>query len=526
MHLGFSYVGLIMLLMLFIPNFIWTRNQPKGYEEFEKKENKILLMFERVGQFIVTPCAVIFSDFNPKGWNWWCWVLVLAFLNLVVYDIAWVRYFKSEKTMKDFYKSFLGMPLALATYPVIAFYLLGVFGGNILMIFGAFILGIGHIGIHAQHAREVYGPRKKRHIAFRILKWIVIIPVALVLIFLNTAIAARSFKQIKRAVDYRNGVDENIYVELNGRQQYMWIAGRDTSNPVIISLHGGPGCPTTYCDYDYINYLTDEYTVVIWEETGCGRSYYANTDTMPDNEGLTVEMQEDDLDAIVDYLCDRFGQDQVIIMGHSYGTLLGSEYIADHPEKVSAYIGIGQLTCPFFETTTYSYEHALELATEAGDDTSVLEEAYAAYCENPDSVDRDTLMTLRNAWGPYLVQTVTTDVSTWDAITCPILGVDDINWYMLEISSLTGDSRFQDLEAALDEELLDYDLNAMGDVFTMPALLTSGACDWTCPAGLAEEYADLHDGVEYVPIEGCGHSPQGQVPEEVANVIREFLHGI
>lgn len=93
MHLGFSYTGLIMLLMLFIPNFLWTKRQPEGYAEYAARENKILLAFERVGQFIVTPCAVMFSDFNPKGWNWWCWVLVLAFLNLVVYDIAWVRYF-------------------------------------------------------------------------------------------------------------------------------------------------------------------------------------------------------------------------------------------------------------------------------------------------------------------------------------------------------------------------------------------------------------------------------------------------
>ena len=511
-----------MLLMLFIPNFLWTKNQPQGYAEYAAKENKVLLAFERAGQFIVTPCAVMFSDFNPKAWNWWCWVLVLAFFNLVVYDIAWVRYFRSEKTMQDFYKSFLGMPLALATYPVVAFYLLGLFGGNILMIFGAFILGIGHIGIHAQHAKEVYGPRKKRHIALRILKWIVIIPVALVLIFFNTAIAGRSFKQVRRAIDYRNGVDENICVELNGRQQYMWIAGRDESNPVIISLHGGPGCPTTFCDYDYINYLTDDYTVVIWEETGCGRSYYANEDTMPNNEGLDLEMQIDDLDAVADYLCGRFGCDQVVIMGHSYGTLLGSAYGEAHPEKVSAYIGIGQVVLPFEEETTYSYEHALALATEAGDDTSALEDAYDAFCEDPSAMN---IMALRTLWAPYLVQTVTTDTATWDAITCPILGVDDINWYMLELSAMTDDTRFEELQSALNDRLTDYDLYGMGDVFTMPALLISGSCDWICPAGLAEEYASLHDNVEYAPIEGCGHSPQGQLPEDIANTILGFLNG-
>ena len=157
MHLGFSYVGLIMLLMLFIPNFIWTKNQPKDYADYAARENKILLAFERAGQFIVTPCALIFSDFNPHGWNFWLVVLGISFLMLVLYDIAWVRYFKSEKTMKDFYRGFLGMPLALATYPVVAFFLIGIYGGNIIMVIGAVILGIGHIWIHKQHEKEVYG---------------------------------------------------------------------------------------------------------------------------------------------------------------------------------------------------------------------------------------------------------------------------------------------------------------------------------------------------------------------------------
>jgi len=155
MTFGFSYIGLIMLLMLFIPNFIWTKHQPKDYDKYVQNENKVLLAFERIGQVVVTTSALIFSNFNPKGWNLWCLVLILALLNLVVYDLAWVRYFKSEKTMKDFYRGFLGMPLALATYPVVAFFLIGIYGGNIIMVVGAVILGIGHIGIHKQHEKEV-----------------------------------------------------------------------------------------------------------------------------------------------------------------------------------------------------------------------------------------------------------------------------------------------------------------------------------------------------------------------------------
>ena len=157
MTFGFSYIGLIMLLMLFIPNFIWTKHQPKDYDKYVQNENKILLAFERIGQVVVTTSSLIFSNFNPQGWNLWCFVLILAMLNLVVYDIAWVRYFRSEKTMKDFYRGFLGMPLALATYPVIAFFLIGIYGGNIIMLIGSIILGIGHIGIHKQHEKAVNG---------------------------------------------------------------------------------------------------------------------------------------------------------------------------------------------------------------------------------------------------------------------------------------------------------------------------------------------------------------------------------
>lgn len=54
--LGFSYVGLIYLLMLFIPNIIWSKNQPIDYNNIQ--ENKVLLSFERVGQVCCT-CSVL-----------------------------------------------------------------------------------------------------------------------------------------------------------------------------------------------------------------------------------------------------------------------------------------------------------------------------------------------------------------------------------------------------------------------------------------------------------------------------------
>ena len=155
MHFGFSYVGLVFLVMLMVPNIIWTKYQPKDYEKYVGNENKVLLMFERVGEVLVSCAALVFSDFNIKPWSNWSWWLVAAFALMVFYEIFWFRYFKSEKTMKDFYSSILGIPVAGATLPVLAFLLLAIYGKNIVLGIAVVILGIGHIGIHLMHKKEI-----------------------------------------------------------------------------------------------------------------------------------------------------------------------------------------------------------------------------------------------------------------------------------------------------------------------------------------------------------------------------------
>lgn len=154
MKFGFSYVGLIFLAMLMVPNLIWAKNQPKDYEKYAANENKLLLGLERTGEVLVSGMALIFRDLNLRSWTSWSWWLVGAFLLMILYEIYWIRYFKSEKTMKDMYSSILGVPVAGATLPVAAFMLLAVYGKNPLMAAAVIILGVGHIGIHLMHRRE------------------------------------------------------------------------------------------------------------------------------------------------------------------------------------------------------------------------------------------------------------------------------------------------------------------------------------------------------------------------------------
>lgn len=155
MHFGFSYVGLIFLVMLMLPNIIWTKNQPKDYEKYVVNENKVLLVFERIGEVLVSCLALVFYDFNIKPWSNWSWWLAGEFVLMALYEIYWIRYFRSDKTMKDFYSSILGIPVAGATLPVLAFLLLAIYGRNIVLGAAVIILGIGHIGIHLMHKKEI-----------------------------------------------------------------------------------------------------------------------------------------------------------------------------------------------------------------------------------------------------------------------------------------------------------------------------------------------------------------------------------
>ena len=154
LNFGFSYVGLIYLIMLMTPNLIWTRNLPKDYEKFAANENKVLLAFERTGEVLASAIVLVFSDFNLKPWSNWSWFLVVSFALMVLYEIYWIRYFRSEKTMKDLYSSILGIPVAGATLPVLAFMLLAIYGKNIFLAVAVLILGFGHIGIHLMHRKE------------------------------------------------------------------------------------------------------------------------------------------------------------------------------------------------------------------------------------------------------------------------------------------------------------------------------------------------------------------------------------
>lgn len=139
--------------MLFIPNIVYATDKSTSKPTLD--ENKVLVWLERIGQALVSTIVLIFSDFNVQGWSLWMIWLVAAVIFMLMYELWWIRYFRSSKTLADFYSSYAGIPVAGATLPIIAFFLLGIYGQVVWLLFAVILLGIGHIGIHIEHRKAL-----------------------------------------------------------------------------------------------------------------------------------------------------------------------------------------------------------------------------------------------------------------------------------------------------------------------------------------------------------------------------------
>jgi len=82
-QLGFSYVGLVYLLMLWIPNAIWSKNKPIDYRL--DRENRVLLIFERAGQVCCTCCVLIFNDLKMTPFSGRSLWLIASFSLMIAH---------------------------------------------------------------------------------------------------------------------------------------------------------------------------------------------------------------------------------------------------------------------------------------------------------------------------------------------------------------------------------------------------------------------------------------------------------
>lgn len=168
-----------------------------------------------------------------------------------------------------------------------------------------------------------------------------------------------------------NGVEELVKVPIGGIDQWLSIRGKDRRNPILLVLHGGPASPSMPADYTYQSPWEDYFTVVQWDQRGTGKTYAANTEAQM-APGMTIEGMTDDAAKVVQYLQQHYGKQKIFLLGHSWGTVLGTRLAQQHPDWFYAYIGVGQVV-NVRRNEEIGYDFALRSAKASGNATAIRE---------------------------------------------------------------------------------------------------------------------------------------------------------
>ena len=142
--------------------------------------------------------------------------------------------------------------------------------------------------------------------------------------------------------------------EINGARLNIRIRTRSLAYPVLFFIHGGPGVTDRHLVLESCAGLYGCCTLVCWDQRGCGKSF------TPESleERFDIDTFVEDARQAVEYVCRRLGKQKVYVVGHSWGSILGVLLAQRHPERVAAYIGMGQF-CEGVENERLSYEFVL-----------------------------------------------------------------------------------------------------------------------------------------------------------------------
>ena len=153
---------------------------------------------------------------------------------------------------------------------------------------------------------------------------------------------------------------------IGGIAQTLIIRGENIQNPVLLFVHGGPGISTFPFIKNAFKGMEKLFTICYWEQRGAGKSYSSHISS----ESMTLDQLVQDGTEVSQYLMQKFHKQKIYILGHSWGTFLGSFMINKHPELYYAYIGIGQVGNTIVSEQK-SYEFAVAEARRRNDEKAL-----------------------------------------------------------------------------------------------------------------------------------------------------------
>ncbi len=306
-------------------------------------------------------------------------------------------------------------------------------------------------------------------------------------------------------------VSERVSVQIGGIPQGMFIQSADPANPVLLFLHGGPGMTEFFMEQNYPTGLEHHFTMVWWEQRGAGMSFSA--DIPP--ETMTMQQMIADTIEVADYLRARFGQDRILLFGHSWGSYLGIQVAAAAPDRFLAYVGMAQIVNQL-RSEVMAHDYLLS-AYRARGDRAMVRRLEAAPVSMEDGLSpawmrvRDRAMHSAGVGHTRDIDSVITGIflPVWRERAYTVM--DKINVWRGKLWS----------RPFFWENLLRDDLQVRLTEFEVPVYFFVGRHDYTANPTLSRAYFEAIQAPTkgFYVFESSAHSPLFEEPERATEIL-------
>ncbi|MCD4731951.1 MAG: alpha/beta hydrolase [Bacteroidales bacterium] len=304
-------------------------------------------------------------------------------------------------------------------------------------------------------------------------------------------------------------------VKLGGQEQYLIIRGADSTKPVMLFLHGGPGSPEIAFMKKTNQDIENDFVMVYWEQRGAGKSYSKN---MP-FESMNLAQFISDTQELSKILAKRFNKEKIYLIGHSWGSLLGILTAYKHPDLFYAYLGIGQV-CYQYKGEQISFEWVKEQANKHNNEDAVEALSEISFPDSLGNID---------AWLDYLMVERNYVTKYGGGVTHELTGMWPVIKMVLETKEYTFMEKINFMPASLFSiehlwlEVINKNLMNEIDSMQVPVYIFQGIHDYQTPYTIAKEFYDQLKAPQkaFFTFENSAHSPMMEEVDKFNSILRE-----
>jgi pimeloyl-ACP methyl ester carboxylesterase len=301
--------------------------------------------------------------------------------------------------------------------------------------------------------------------------------------------------------------------------QWIRIRGADAANPVLLLIQQGPGLPmiNEARRFEHLLGLEQAFTVVYWDQRGCGRSLRSRS--RGGGSGLSLEQLVADTVSLLDLLHDRFGA-KTYVAGFSFGATIGAYAAAQRPDLVATVVAAG-MDIDGAAAGQGAYDFALAAARQRGRRRAIRQ--LEAIGPPPHLAAKQFATRVRWAANFGGVTTGETYASMSRGLLASLVRSPDYSAADI-VRTVRGIGATQ---AALLPELADLDLARTLPRIGVPVVMMQGRHDQVAPGTAAQRYASCLQapGKELVWFENSAHTPHLEEPGKFRDLLLRVRDG-